>query len=152
MADTAPSMDQLERQTASQATALAQHPEQDPGAKILARGQAEQVPLQQQERSAVQDLVSTPKPGPANLPATPNKPLVDPNDYSKFSAMLVGMAMIAGIASRGNWLGVSQTLNGALKGHLQGDQAAATREWEKYEADYKKAFDQHKELEADYAR
>src|SRR5208337_5041048 len=152
MADTAPSMDQLERQEMAQATALEQHPEQDPAAKILAEGQAEQQPLQQQERAAVADLVATPRPGPAKLPETPNKPLVDPGEYSKFSAMLVGMAMIAGIASRGNWLGVSASLNGALKGHLEGDEETAKREWKKYEANYKKAMDEHEEAEKDYER
>jgi hypothetical protein len=131
-----------------------QDPQQGPPApdpaQILAQKEQAIAPLQAKESAASKDLVSTPQPSPAALPAAPSGPLVDPNQYSKFSAALVAMAFIAGSKSKGNWLGVSSSLNGALKGYLEGNQQQAKQAWEKYQADYDKAIEKHKEQEQDY--
>jgi hypothetical protein len=88
-------------------------------------------------------------PGKAQLPEAPNKPIVDPGEYSKLSALLVGMAAIAGAKSK-NWYGASSSLNGALKGYLAGNQQAADRDWKKYQADYDKAVQEHKDQQQEY--
>lgn len=115
-------------------------------ADLLTQKQAALAPVEQ----AINAEQALPKPpGAAQLPAAPNKPLVDPNEYSKLSAALVAMAMIAG-AKSGNWLGASRSLNGALKGYLEGNQAKADQDWQKYQADYSKAVEQHKEQQQEY--
>jgi hypothetical protein len=119
----------------------------DPSADIMQQKQAALAPV---ESAMAADSASLPKPpGPASLPEVPNKPLVDPGEYSKFSAMLVAMGMIAG-AKSGNWLGASASLNGALKGYMEGNQQAAEASWKKYQADYDKAVEQHNQQQREY--
>lgn len=113
---------------------------------ITAQKQAALAPV---ERAITGEQGGLPAPpAPAQLPAAP-KPIVDPDDYSKLSAALVGIAMIAG-AKSGNWLAAASSLNGALQGHLEGNQDKADREWQKYQADYDKAVEQHREQQQEY--
>lgn len=87
-------------------------------------------------------------PGQAQLPQAP-KPIVDPDSYSQLSAMLVAMAAIAG-AKSGNWMAAASSLNGAIEGHLEGNKDKADQQWKKYQADYDKAVEEHKERQGEY--
>jgi hypothetical protein len=49
------------------------------------------------------------------------------------------MAMIGGAASKGNWLGVGDSLNGALSGYLKGNQMEAEKRYEDYKREYQSA-------------
>jgi hypothetical protein len=144
-------MDQAQAATTGALAQAQQTPGQDP-AQILQQKEAALAPQQQAITAATNDLKATPQPGPAQTPPTPNQPLVDPNQYSKFSAALVAMAFVAGSKSKGNWLGVSSSLNGALKGYLEGNEQKASESWKRYQADYDKAIEKHKEQEQDYAQ
>lgn len=143
-------MDQVQAQTGAELASAKANPP-DPADILKQRDQALE-PMHQEESAAFKDMMSTPQPGSAKLPSAPNQPLVDPNQYSKFSAALVAMAFLAGSKSKGNWLGVSSSLNGALKGYLEGNEQKAAEAWKKYQADYDKAIEQHKEQEQDYAQ
>lgn len=144
-------MDQAQAATTGALAQAQQTPGQDP-AQILQQKEAALAPQQQAITAATNDLKATPQPGPAQTPPTPNQPLVDPNQYSKFSAALVAMAFVAGSKSKGNWLGVSSSLNGALKGYLEGNEQKASESWKRYQADYDKAIQKHKDQEEDYAQ
>ena len=116
-------------------------------AQILQDKQAALAPV---EQAITAESGNMPKPpGAAQLPQAPNKPLVDPGEYSKLSAALVAMAMIAGAKSN-NWLGATASLNGALKGYMEGNQQKADTDWKRYQADYDKAVQQHKDQQQEY--
>jgi hypothetical protein len=102
--------------------------------------EGELAPMEAGVSKEIDQLGAVKPPPKADLPTYQPKPLVDPNEYQKFSGALLGMALIAGIASKGNWMGVTASLNGALKGHLEGDQARAEKDWQ----DYKTKFDEAK--------
>ena len=63
----------------------------------------------------------------------PTQPIIDQKDFTTFSYLLLGLAMIGGAVSKGNWMGVSSTLNGAMKGYLEGNQQAAQERWKEYQ-------------------
>jgi hypothetical protein len=88
------------------------------------------------EISALADVKSPPK---ADLPTFKPQPLIDSGEYSKLSLGLVGMALIGGIASKGNWMGASSSLNGALKGYYDGNVDAAQRRYQDYQTQFKEA-------------
>jgi hypothetical protein len=67
--------------------------------------------------------------------------VVNPKDYEAFSFALLGMALMGGAVSKGNWMGVSSTLNGALKGYLEGNQARAQKEYDDFDRQFKAAKD-----------
>lgn len=71
------------------------------------------------------------------LPEYKPQPIVNPKEFEGFGSMLVAMAMIGGAASRGNWLGVSNSLNGAVKGYIDGSKEQAAKQYQ----DYKTQFD-----------
>ena len=98
--------------------------------------------LQPMEAGVNKEIASlgTLKPPPATpLPEWKPQPLIDSKDYQQLSMGLIGMSLIAGIASRGNWMGVSSTLNGALKGYYDGNQEAAERRYKDYQTQFKEA-------------
>jgi hypothetical protein len=121
-----------------------------PDAAAIAQGkQAELAPAQAAASAAMTDAANTKPPGPAELPAAPNKPVVDPKEYQKLSWGLLGMALIAGSVSK-NWYGASASLNGALKGFLEGNQEKAANDWKKYQADFDAAIKKHDQQQQDY--
>lgn len=69
----------------------------------------------------------------------PTEKIVDAHDFQNLSMALIGMALVGGLASRGNWLGASASLNGAMKGYLEGDQMRADKEFKDYQAKFKAA-------------
>lgn len=93
------------------------------------------------------DLSSTlaqPRPVREATPGLPTPPVekpVNPKDYEGFATALTAMALIGGAVSKGNWLGVGKSLNGALTGYMLGRQQDADRDWRKFQADYKRAAD-----------
>ena len=89
-------------------------------------------------------------PGKADLPPVPQKPTIDTKDFEQFSYALIGLALIGGVASHGDWLGVSSSMNGALKGLLEGNDARAQREYKDYEEKFQAAMTKHKEEVDEY--
>lgn len=91
---------------------------------------------------ATKALIDQPGPERSKTPGMPEfKPheLVDPKQYEQLSYALLGMALIGGVASHGNWLGVSSSLNGALKGFMEGNQQQAEKEYKDYNEQFKSA-------------
>jgi hypothetical protein len=63
----------------------------------------------------------------------------DKKDIEGLSWALVGMAAIGGAVSKGNWLGVSSMLNGAMTGFIKGDQIKAEKEWQDFQTKFQAA-------------
>lgn len=102
--------------------------------------EAEMAPLEQKAQAAIADAAALKPPAPAPAPLPEYKPTpIDPKDYQGFSMALIGMALIGGVASRGNWLGVNASLNGALTGFINGHHALADQEFKEYETKFKEA-------------
>jgi len=94
-----------------------------------------------QSIGADQDALSTFLAHGPNKVALPEPPKtgVDPQDMQQFATMLMAMAAIGGAASGGNWLGVGQTLTGALKGYNEGNKQAAQNAYEQYKTQFASA-------------
>lgn len=106
---------------------------------------------QDSEMRPVEDALSTelnaptPKREHVDMPLPPDvKQVFNGKDYQQFSTMLLGLALIGGAASHGNWLGVTKTLSGALQGWHDGKHEQAQRMLD----DYKMQFDAAKAKEA----
>jgi hypothetical protein len=100
-------------------------------------------PLEQKASAAIDDL-STVKPpvADANVKALGDfkpKPTVDAKDYQGLSWALIGMAMVGGAVSKGNWLGTSKALNGAMSGYLKGSEMTNDKLWSDYQKQYQVA-------------
>jgi hypothetical protein len=83
-----------------------------------------------------------PSPVKAETPPLPDfkpQPIVDAKEYNELSMGLIGMALIGGAVSKGNWLGVSATLNGALDGYLKGNKEAAAKGFQDYKTQFEAA-------------
>jgi hypothetical protein len=85
------------------------------------------------------DKTAASRPQQQPLPEYQPKPLVDPKEYQQLSMGLTAMALIGGIASKGNWMGTSAALNGAMKGYLEGNQAKAEKDYQDYQTKFKEA-------------
>jgi len=103
------------------------------------REEKELGPLEARESKQLDELSGLKPPKPTELPKWEPKPVVDPKDFQAFSYALLGMALIGGAVSRGNWLGVSSSLNGALQGYLDGAKERADREFKDYQTKFKEA-------------
>lgn len=111
-------------------------------ATTVAAEAKEREPVQQQldtERQSLSQL-KLPEPTADQIKWQP-KPIVDPKDFQAFSWAMLGMAMIGGAASRGNWLGVSSSLNGAMQGYLDGSKARADKAYQDYQTQFKAALE-----------
>jgi hypothetical protein len=103
---------------------------------------AESAPVLQRSEQTAQDIEKlSQQPPPASEAAAMSPPThkIDPKDFQGFQYMLLGLAMIGGAASKGNWLGVSSTLNGAMKGYIDGDKEKARREFDDFQRKFKAA-------------
>jgi hypothetical protein len=84
-------------------------------------------------------------PGPKREPEVPppvldqSKLKIDPKEYEGLSYALIGMALIGGATSHGNWLGASSALNGALKGFQEGNKEVAQREYDRFKRETESA-------------
>jgi hypothetical protein len=98
----------------------------------------ELAPLEAKTSSAITDLqAAEAKPPPAfDPPKFEPKPLIDGKDFQGLSMGLIAMALVGGVASKGNWMGVASTLNGALKGYYDGNKERAEREWQNYKTQF----------------
>ncbi len=81
----------------------------------------------------------TPERPKSDLPQFKPQPVIDAKEYEALSYGLIAMAMIGGIASQGKWLEVGATLNGALKGYMEGSVAEAEKRYRDYEEQFKGA-------------
>lgn len=119
------------------------------GVKRADKQNAEMKPLE----AGVEHMVDTPLPErtPVDMPQPPDlKKLVDPKEYEGLSYALIGMALIGGAVSKGNWLGVSASLNGALKGYHEGNQQKAADAMKEYETKFKAAKDKENQANKEY--
>jgi hypothetical protein len=100
-------------------------------------------PLEEAAKSGISEeqklLEQQPKSEP--LPRWQPQPIINEQDFHGLAFGLIGMAMIGGLVSKGNWLGVSASLNGALKGYLDGNQMVADKEFKDYQTKYQEALD-----------
>jgi hypothetical protein len=74
------------------------------------------------------------------IPQFEKKPLIDAKEYETLSYGLIAMALIGGAASKGNWLGVGASLNGALKGYLEGNEMVAEKRYKDFNQEFKVAM------------
>lgn len=93
------------------------------------------------ETSAAQaiDQPAPTAPRHVEYPEYQPKPVVNAKDYEGLGMALLGMALIGGAASKGNWLGVMAPLNGALKGFLEGSEEKAAKDFQDYQTKYGEA-------------
>ena len=92
-----------------------------------------------------------PKAQHAEFPKVPDpQSTVNAKDYEGLSYALIGMALIGGAASHGNWLGVSSSLNGALKGFMEGNQQQAKEQWDKYQKEFEAAKSREQQFDKEY--
>lgn len=99
----------------------------------------ELAPLEDKVQKTQAELQQLTPPKPTELPEWKPKPVIDAKDYQSFSTALIGMAVMGGVVSKGNWLGVSSSLNGALQGYLDGNKARADKELTDYKTKFAEA-------------
>ena len=101
--------------------------------------EAELAPLEAAASKQMSGLAELQAPHLQDMPTYQPKPLVSGKDYQGLSMALLGMALIGGATSRGNWMGASASLNGALKGYKEGAQDRAEREYKDYQTKFAEA-------------
>jgi hypothetical protein len=101
--------------------------------KVTDTGQKRQLAADDAVRGAL--AAPVPKVPDSTLPAAGGAPKVDPKEFEGLGMAIIAMAMISG--TRGNWMGASQALNGAMEGIIKGDQDAAAKQ----EAEFKQKFE-----------
>jgi len=67
------------------------------------------------------------------------RPKVDPQQFQQTAMSLLAMALIGGVASKGNWMGASSSLQGAMEGYAEGNQEKAQQAFEDYKAKFAEA-------------
>lgn len=113
-------------------------------ANATARDQA-LAPLEQ----SLQTASSQPMPERRKV-EMPEPPKPKAEDFSSFSYGLLAMAMIGGAASKGNWMNVASTLNGAMKGKIEGDQSRTQTEYKNYEREFKSAVEKERQANQEF--
>lgn len=63
---------------------------------------------------------------------------------------LIGLALVGGAVSKGDWLGVSASLNGALKGYMDGNHEVAQREYDDYQRKFDAAKQQQNQIDKQF--
>jgi hypothetical protein len=107
--------------------------------KTGAAANAELAPMESGVNKEIAGLSKMQPPKQEPLPTYQPKPPVDAKEYQQLSMGLIAMALIGGVASKGNWMGASASLNGALKGYMEGNQQAAERDYKDYQTKFKEA-------------
>ncbi len=83
------------------------------------------------------------------LPEWKPTPVVNAEDYQKFSLALVAIALFGGL--KGQWQSATASLNGAMEGYLEGNEEKAKQRWQDFQQQYTRALDsqkaQQKEME-----
>ena len=115
-----------------------------------AKEQSESAPAEKAYESALAAPIPQHRKVAQPAPVDEAKTKVDPKEYEGLSLALIGMALIGGAASHGNWLQASASLNGALKGFHEGNTAQAQREYDRFEREFKAASAQEKQADKEY--
>lgn len=116
----------------------------------IAAEQRELTPLENQAQAAEGQLSAVQPPKPTELPKWEPKPIISSQDFQKFSWQLLGMALVGGVASRGNWMRVSSSLNGAMQGYIQGSKDRADRELKNYQTRFTEAVEHDKQAQKEF--
>lgn len=127
-------------------------------ARRAALQQAQQLTAQEREsvlqpmERGLSDTMSQPSPTRPESPGIPEyKPYqMEPQQYEKLSYQLLAMALIGGVTSHGNWMGVSSALNGAMKGIIESDQLVATKHLEDYKTQFAAAKAQEEKVNREF--
>lgn len=112
-------------------------------AEMVQRQAAERKPVQEAMLKEQGDTAQFIERRAADRPVIPDfkpQPPVDAKEYQGLSYALIGLAMIGGIKSKGNWLGVADTLNGAMKGFIEGNHELAKKNADDYDKQFKAAM------------
>jgi len=115
-----------------------------------AKEQSESVPAEKAYESALAAPIPQHRKVAQPAPVDEAKTKVDPKEYEGLSLALIGMALIGGAVSHGNWMQASASLNGALKGFHEGNTAQAQREYDRFEREFKAATAQEKQADKEY--
>jgi hypothetical protein len=116
--------------------------------KTRAAEQAATAGPRKEAEAAAADLART-----ANQPLPPSEAAgmvfapheIDHKELQGFSWGLLGLALLGGAVSHGNWLGVSASLNGAMQGFIDGDKMRSDREWDNFNKKFNVARDHDQE-------
>ena len=101
-------------------------------------------PIRTKISSAIDKLIGdVGAPQEPDMPAWKGGPIVNEQDYTKFGFIALGMAMVGGALSKGNWLGATASLNGSLKGYINGSMEVAKRQWQDFQEQYQEAVDKY---------
>jgi hypothetical protein len=118
----------------------------------LQHGQEKQAaldPIYGAAQKAIQSPVPQP-PAPVQMPQVDKSPIVDPKGFEQFSLGMIGLALIGGAASKSHWMRATATLDGAMKGYLQGSQDVAAQKKEQFDKEYKLAVDKETQQNKEY--
>src|ERR1700722_17805233 len=63
---------------------------------------------------------------------------------------MIGLALIGGAASKSHWMRATATLDGAMKGYLQGSQDVAAQKKEQFDKEYKLAVEKETQQNKEY--
>lgn len=107
-------------------------------AEISAQREAVLAPMEQKlSQELAEPVPQRPK---TEIPQFKPKPIIDAKEYESLSYGLIAMAMIGGVASQGKWLEVGASLNGALKGYMEGNIQVAQKAYADYHEQFKGAM------------
>jgi len=93
---------------------------------------------EQQVRSAMAQPMPE-QPPAVNYPEVPQGPPITPQEFEKLSFGLIAMSLISGAASKGNWLGASAALNGAMEGFIAGRHDLVEHQFKEYQKQFEQA-------------
>lgn len=100
------------------------------------------------DKAAAQPIPEAPAPTP--LPDVPNPKPMGGKDYEQLAMALLGMALVGGGVSKGNWMGALSALNGALKGVKEGNELQTKRAFEEYDRKFKAASEHDAQVHQRY--
>lgn len=102
-------------------------------------------------QGAVADAGAVKPPEPTVMPKLDESKIkIDPKEFEGLGYALIGMALVGGATSRGNWLAASASLNGAMRGFHEGKQLEAQKEYKRYETEFKAATDAENRAQQKY--
>lgn len=97
-------------------------------------------PLFDEQSKALKEASDKVQAAQAHLPEYKPQPVVDPEQYQQFMFGLLGVAMIGGLAGRAGWMRVTQSMNGAMRGLIDGSKERAKESYEQFKHDYDQAM------------
>lgn len=104
----------------------------------LAGRAAETAPMDAQMKQALQQpLPERQQQAPA--PEWKPEPIIDGKELNKFAMGIMAMGLIGGVASKGRWMNVASSLNGAMEGYLSGKEEVAKKKYEDYKTQFEAA-------------